>query len=141
MLRLLDQHYSREISAELARAGFDDLRAGQAKAFPFVPPEGIQVGELARLAGVRKQSMAEAVDSLVASGYLERRPNPSDRRSRLVFLTPRGRAALPAAMRAGDLVEARWAELTSADHVEELREGLRILLERLAETPELDAPL
>ena len=58
--------------------------------FPFVPPEGITVSELAELARVRKQTMAQAVDQLERMGYVERRPNPRDRRSRLVFLTERG---------------------------------------------------
>jgi DNA-binding MarR family transcriptional regulator len=136
MLRLLDQHYARAIERELDSAGFGDLRTGQAKAFPFVPADGIQVGELAQRAGVRKQSMAEAVDALVASGYLERRPNPTDRRSRLVYLTERGKAARPAAVKAGDRVEATWAKLTSPALIEELRAGLHTLLDRLAEVEE-----
>lgn len=58
--------------------------------FPFVPPEGITVSELAELARVRKQTMAEAVEQLERMGYVERQPKPRDRRSRLVFLTERG---------------------------------------------------
>lgn len=134
MLRRLDQEYARAIEAELARAGYDDLRTGQAKVFPFVPADGIQVGELAERAGVRKQSMAELVDALVATGYLERRAHPTDGRSRLVFLTARGKAARPAAARAGDRVERSWASLTSNDLVENLRTALRTLLERLDAT-------
>ena len=63
--------------------------------FPFVPPQGITVTELAKLARVRKQTMAQAVEQLERAGYVERRPNPSDRRSRLVFLTPRGNSVTP----------------------------------------------
>jgi DNA-binding MarR family transcriptional regulator len=141
MLRLLHQHYARDIETELARAGFADLRTGQAKVFPFVPAEGIQVGELARLAGVRKQSMAETVDQLVATGYLERRPNPNDGRSRLIFLTGRGKQVRPEATRAGDRVEAHWARLTSRAHVERLRTDLRALLDRLGDQPDDDLPM
>ena len=38
---------------------------------------------------IRKGSvtMAQAVGELEGMGYVERRPNPNDRRSRLVFLT------------------------------------------------------
>jgi DNA-binding MarR family transcriptional regulator len=132
LLRLLDQHYARAIEVELTRAGFGDLRSGQAKVFVFVPPEGIAVGELADLAGVRKQSMAEAVEQLVTAGYLERRANPQDRRSRLIFLTARGEAVRPAAIKAGDRVEAQWAALTSVEFVENLRGDLRTLLDQLS---------
>src|SRR6185312_7782290 len=95
LLRLLSQHYSEDIHAALVKAGFGDIRPTHANVFPFVPPEGITVTELAQLAHVRKQTMAEAVQQLERMGYVERRPNPGDRRSRLVFLTERGAAVKP----------------------------------------------
>jgi DNA-binding MarR family transcriptional regulator len=131
--RLLHEHYSQDVDAALRAAGFGDIRQGHAKVFPFVPSEGIPVGELAALAGVRKQTMAEAVAQLVRAGYLERRPNPRDARSRLIFLTERGGLVRPFAAAAGDRVEERWAQLTSPEEVENLRRHLRHLLERIRE--------
>src|SRR3954452_22768930 len=87
LLRLLYQHYSQDIDAALRDAGFDDIRPPHANVFPFVPPDVITVSGLAELARVRKQTMAEAVNDLERLGYVERRPNPNGRRSRLVFLT------------------------------------------------------
>jgi DNA-binding MarR family transcriptional regulator len=74
LLRLVYQHYAQSIDAALRDAGFDDIRPGAANVFPFVPPEGITVSRLAELARVRKQSMAQAVDQLERTGYVERRP-------------------------------------------------------------------
>jgi DNA-binding MarR family transcriptional regulator len=99
--------------------------------FPFVPADGITVSELARLAGVRKQSMAQAVDQLERMGYVERRPNPRDRRSRLVFLTERGESVRPVTHATAERVEQRWAELTSPDELEALRASLLRLLTEL----------
>jgi hypothetical protein len=73
--------------------------------FPFVPPEGIQIRDLAIRAGVRKQTMAQSVDQLEQAGYLERRPNPRDGRSRLIVLTERGKAVLPLAAGEGDVID------------------------------------
>ena len=95
LLRLLYQHHAQDIEAALGEAGFGDLRPPHANVFPFVPPEGITVSELAELAGVRKQTMAQAVEQLERAGYVERRPNPGDGRSRLVFLTARGASVKP----------------------------------------------
>ena len=92
LLRLVYQHYSQDIEMALTAAGFGDIRPAHANVFPFVPPEGITVSELAGLARVRKQTMAQAVGQLKRMGYVERRANPTDRRSRLVFLTARGRS-------------------------------------------------
>jgi DNA-binding MarR family transcriptional regulator len=96
-----------------------------------VPPEGISVSALAELARVRKQTMAEAVAQLERMGYVERRPNPRDRRSRLVFLTERGASVKPVTHATAERVEARWAELTSPEELEALRDSLLRLLTEL----------
>jgi DNA-binding MarR family transcriptional regulator len=99
LLRLAYQHHSQEIEAALRENGFDDVHPAAANVFTFVRPEGITVSELADLARVRKQTMAQAVDQLERTGYVERRPNPRDRRSRLVFLTRRGASVTPSPSR------------------------------------------
>lgn len=86
---------------------------------------------LADLARVRKQTMAQAVEQLERLGYVERRPNPKDRRARLVFLTERGGAVRPVTHTAAAAVEKRWAELTSPDDQEALRAALQRLLTEL----------
>ncbi len=131
LLRLLYQHHAQDIDAALREAGFGDLRPAHANVFPFVPPEGISVSGLAELARVRKQTMAQAVEQLERTGYVERRPNPDDRRSRLVFLTPRGESVRPVTHAAAARVEERWAELTSPEQLEALRGTLLRLLTEL----------
>jgi DNA-binding MarR family transcriptional regulator len=131
LLRLLYQHYAQDIDAALREAGFGDLRPAHANVFPFLPPEGISVSELAALASVRKQTMAEAVDQLERMGYVERRPNPRDRRSRLVFPTGRGASVKPVTHATAARVEERWAELTSPEELEALRASLLRLLTEL----------
>jgi DNA-binding MarR family transcriptional regulator len=131
LLRLLYQHYAQDIDAALSEAGFGDIRPAHANVFPFVPPEGITVSELANLARVRKQTMAQAVEQLEQMGYVERRPNPSDRRSQLVFLTRRGAAVKPVTHATASRVEAHWAELTSPEELEALRASLLRLLTKL----------
>ena len=134
LLRLLYQHYSEDIHGALVEAGFGDIRPNHANVFPFVPPEGITVTELAQLARVRKQTMAEAVEQLEAMGYVERHPNPRDRRSRLVFLTERGAAVKPVTHATAARVEAQWAQLSSPEELEELRASLLHLLTELRAT-------
>jgi DNA-binding MarR family transcriptional regulator len=131
LLRLVYQHYAQDIDAALREAGFDDIRPAHANVFPFVPPEGITVSGLAELARVRKQTMAQAVDQLERKGYVERRPNPRDGRSRLVFLTQRGASVKPVTHATAARVEERWAELTSPEELEALRASLLRLMTEL----------
>jgi DNA-binding MarR family transcriptional regulator len=138
LLRLLYQHYAQDIDAALREAEFGDIRPPHANVFPFVPPEGISVSRLAELARVRKQTMAQAVDELETMGYVQRRPNPLDRRSRLVFLTDRGAAVKPVTHATAARVEQRWAELTSPEELEALRGALLHLLTELRASPPPD---
>jgi DNA-binding MarR family transcriptional regulator len=136
LLRLVYQHYAREIEAALRDAGFDDVRPTAGNVFPFVPPEGISVSELADRARVRKQTMTQAVEQLERSGYVERRPNPRDGRSRLVFLTDRGASVPPVTHAAAARVEERWAELTTPAELDALKASLLRLLTELRAAPD-----
>lgn len=136
LFRLLLQHWAEDMDEALREAGFDDIRPPHANVFPFVPEEGIQVSELAQLARVRKQTMAQAVAGLERAGYVERRPDPNDRRARLVFLTERGQNIPRIAATTGQRVEKRWAELIGSDDLETLRDLLERLLAELQESDE-----
>jgi DNA-binding MarR family transcriptional regulator len=135
LLRLVHQHWATEIDAALAEAGFDGIRPAHASVFPFIDEEGTSVSELARRANVRKQTMREAVEELERLGYVERRPNPGDRRSRLVFLTARGEAVRPVTHSVGHTVEERWSGLIGERRLEDLRAGLVRLLQSLDGPP------
>jgi len=131
LLRLLYQLYSLEIQGALRNAGFEDINPAAANVFTFLTSEGATVSELANLSYVRKQTMAQTVEQLEQSGYVERHPNPSDRRSQLVFLTARGKRIPPVTHKAAAAVEKRWARLSGTDELETLRMSLLGLLTRL----------
>ncbi len=140
LLRLVHQHWTQAVDHALDVAGFGDIRPPHANVFTFTPPEGIQVSELTRLAHVRKQTMTQAVEELEKLGYVERRPDPDDRRARLVFLTERGKAVRPIASATGRKVDERWAELTSPQEMDMLRQALLQLFDKVRDdVPTLQA--
>ena len=129
LLRLAAQQWGTEMDAAMQAQGVTGLTQAHAAVIPFVPPEGIQIGELARLAKVRKQSMAHSVDLLTASGFVTRRPDPNDGRARLIFLTDKGRALGPASLTAGRRVEKDWAAAVGREDIAHLRRTLVRLLQ------------
>jgi DNA-binding MarR family transcriptional regulator len=131
LLRLLYQLYSLEIQSALREAGFHDINPAASNVFTFLTSEGATVSELANLSHVRKQTMAQTVEQLERSGYVERRPNPHDRRSQLVYLTARGKRIPQVTHKAAAAVETRWADLSGSGELETLRTGLLDLLSRL----------
>ncbi len=131
LLRLAHQHFASAVDEALDKAGFGNVRPHHANVFTFVPSDGIQMSDLTLKAGVRKQSMAQALDELEKLGYIERRPHPSDKRARLIFLTARGKKIRPLAMAAGKRVEEAWAQLLGPGELEALRSALQKLLGQL----------
>jgi DNA-binding MarR family transcriptional regulator len=129
LLRLAAQQWGTDMDAALQERGVEGLTPAHANVIPFVPAKGIQIGELAELAKVRKQSMAHSVEVLTAAGYVVRRPDPNDGRASLIFLTDKGRALGPASRSAGQRVEADWAAAVGRDNVEHLRRTLMELLQ------------
>jgi MarR family transcriptional regulator, temperature-dependent positive regulator of motility len=74
----------------LLEEGFDDIRPAHLAVFQHLRPEGSRIGELARRCGVTNQSIGELVDHLERCDYVQRRPDPTNRRATLVTLTERG---------------------------------------------------
>jgi DNA-binding MarR family transcriptional regulator len=124
LLRAPFQEVVRRVSAELAEAGFDDLRPAHTAVFQHIAPEGSRLTDLAERAQITKQSMGYLVDYLEQRGYLERRPDPSDRRAALVCLTDRGWAEVRAAMAIIRNVEREWTRALGKQRMRQLRELL-----------------
>lgn len=117
-----------EMHDALPNAGFDDIRPSHSVGvFRTVDAEGTRPGELARRAGVTPQAMAEFVRYLEGRGYVERVPDPTDGRARLVRLTPRGKKAAVAAHDAFAKIEERWKRALGARRYDELKEMLAAL--------------
>jgi DNA-binding MarR family transcriptional regulator len=79
--------------------------------FAQIRPEGSRLTELARGANMSPQAMGEIVDELEQLGYVQRQPDPTDRRAKLIVLTDRGRACVAAGMQTIQGIEERLTEV------------------------------
>jgi len=123
-----------EFREELMATGYADIRPTHGCVFRFVRGEGMRLTELAGLAGMTKQSVGELIDDLVALGYVERIPDPADRRAKLICLTERGKHAQGVGFGLFAQVEERWAERYGPERIAELRAFLEELAAK--EAPE-----
>jgi DNA-binding MarR family transcriptional regulator len=87
---------------------------------------------LADAIGADKTRIIATLDELQQRGYIERRPDPDDRRVRLLALTESGRAVKDAAQAAIQRGEERWLGRLSAN---DRRVFLRILRQLSAADP------
>ncbi len=108
---------------------FDDLRPSHGNVMEQLELEdGLRLTELAARAGITAQSMGELVDDLEVKGYLERRPDPRDRRAKRIYLTARGRKNTRVAKRATADVENYLAELLGERRYHLLRRTLEDII-------------
>jgi DNA-binding MarR family transcriptional regulator len=114
---------------ELTAAGFDDITPAQARVFQRIAPGGSRLTDLAEQAGITKQSAGFLVDQLERTGYVERVPDPADRRARLVRVAERGVRSVEASRRIVAGVEAEWTAHLGQRRMAHLRSILTDLRE------------
>ncbi len=124
-----------EFREELVEHGYADIRPTHGCVFRFIREDGMRLTDLASYGGITKQSAGELVDDLVELGYVERAPDPADRRAKLICLTERGREAQRVGFGLFGKLEQRWAEHFGGERFEQLRE----LLEQIAAEKAPDA--
>lgn len=113
----------------LARAGYTDMTVAQARIAARIDPGGSRITRLAAAAQVTKQTAGFLVEQLEGAGYVERVPDPTDGRARLVKIAARGYAAREAVIPALAVVEAQWLAHVGPERMAQLRETLTMLRE------------
>jgi DNA-binding MarR family transcriptional regulator len=121
------------VEPALSSAGFGDVRSAHLPVVQALAmnPEGLRSTELASYARITKQSMGYLVDHLEANGYVERVPDPTDLRAKVVRLTQRGWAASGTIREAVREVEVDWERRVGTAQFEQLRVILRDLVASL----------
>src|SRR5215216_1357710 len=130
LLRMPWDAVQRHMLERLHERGFDDFDAAYLTVFQYPGPQGARPSELAARLRITKQAVNYLLGELERLGYLERRTDPDDLRSKRIALTPRGIAAVCVIREAVGEVETAWAEQLGAERFDELR-NLLLELNRL----------
>jgi DNA-binding MarR family transcriptional regulator len=104
-----------------AERGHPEIRPPHGNVMQFLDDAGTRVSVLAERAQITKQSMAELVVHLERLGYVERVPDPSDRRAKLVRATPRGKQLYAIARDVVAEIEADWTKRLGKAKMRQLR--------------------
>ena len=112
----------------LAEQGFEGIRYRHGSVFRFIDPEGSRLTELAERSKLSKQAVGELVDELERLGYVERAPDPRDRRAKIIRLTERGAQGQAAAAAIVTGIEQEWAAHLGAERIVELRRTVQDII-------------
>ena len=131
LLRTPWEAVQRHMLERLHERGFDDLDAAHLNVFQYPGPQGARPTDLAARLQISKQALNYLLGELERLGYLERRQDPDDLRSKRVALTRRGTAAIRVIREAVGEVETAWAQQLGPKRFSQLR-SLLLELNQLA---------
>ncbi len=94
LLRRVNQQYLSAVRQSLVAVGIGELPQPGYWALMVLARGGTDAGDLMDEMGVSKQAVSKLVESLVAAGFVVRKPNASDRRRSDLSLTAKGRKAV-----------------------------------------------
>jgi len=115
------------LSAQTAAAL--DLTVSEMAACDHLHLDGpLTAGELGRRVGLSSGSVTALVDRLAARGFVERKPNPADRRSVLIHYVPQDRSVVGRQYAVLQRLGAALGELDGTD-----RAAVHAFLTRMAE--------
>jgi DNA-binding MarR family transcriptional regulator len=126
LLRMPLETVRRRMLERLHENGFDDLEPAHLVVIQYPGPQGKRPSELAAELQISKQALNYLLGELERLGYLARRPDPDDRRSKRIALTPRGMAIIPVVREAVGEIETAWAKQLGRKRFDQLR---RLLLD------------
>lgn len=119
----VDAVYQRML-AELHAAGFTDLVAAHFAVLRYPGPNDRRPSDLAAEVGMSRQAMNYLLGQLERAGYLVRRDNADDRRSRRVYLTERGQAVAETIRATVAEIESELEQQLGPEQFAQLRELL-----------------
>jgi len=127
-----------ELHAELAQRGHQEMRPAHGFALQAVGIPGATATEVGRRLGISKQAAGKTLDKLERLGYVARTGDDTDRRRKIIRLTPRGVEALRLSAVIFEDIRRRWRDTLGAERETELEAALRRMVG--AEGFRLDVP-
>jgi len=117
----------------LVERGHPDVRPTHNAVFQYLDAAGTTVSTLAERAEMTKQAMGELVAYLEERGYVDRVPDPSDRRAKLVRPTAKGREVYAIVRELIPELEQQLVETIGATRVRQLRRDLQTIQETFSQ--------
>ncbi len=121
--------YSTRAVVLLRERGHEGLSLAHTSLLANLDTSGTRITTLAERAGMTKQSMSQLVVDLEGRGYIQRNPDPIDKRAVIVHFTEKGWQFLRDSYEIKLILEREYAAILGDAAMHELRRLLCLLLE------------
>ncbi len=108
-LKALSDDLVGNLHRQLTERGYGEIRPSHGMVFQYMQEEGSRITDLAARVKITKQSMSTLVYQLEEWGYLERRPDPTDKRAVLFAFTEKGKEVRKLGRALNYEFEQKWA--------------------------------
>jgi DNA-binding MarR family transcriptional regulator len=129
LMRLAWNEFRNRMYKVVREAGYSDLQPTHLLLFRYPTIIGARPSDLADQIGITKQAMNDLLRQLEDRGYLDLRPDPTDKRAKQINLTSRGIALADLTRRAAQQVSDEWAQTVGEKRFDAFRMTLAELVE------------
>jgi DNA-binding MarR family transcriptional regulator len=127
VLPLVAVRIQRELMHATIARGHPGLKMSHGQVLPLIGSGGGRIHEIARIQGVSRQAISAISQELEALGYLQRGPDPKDRRGVVLRRTRRGDALIRDSVHALDDLEHSFHDMLGARQLAQLQRVARDL--------------
>jgi len=125
----IKRHFDAWAMSEFCEHGYADFKMGYMPLIMNIHPEGITNNELAKKARVSKQAMSKVVKELSEAQYIATEPDGKDKRSSLIYLTPKGKKLVLSAKERVLSLEKEYEQVLGKKGLVQFKEMLNKLIE------------
>ncbi len=130
ILMLMARDFQQRLDTDLTARGIPGIGQRHRAIFLHLGQNGASRSvDLAQAAGIRPQSMMVIIHELEDLGLVERRPDPSDSRAKLIDFTAEGRKFITELTQSTEQVWQQYTDIVGKDELTRLLDGLQSLLD------------
>ena len=107
-LKTLSDELVANLHVALEERGYGQIRPSHGVVFQYIEPQGSRITDLAAKGAMTKQSMSALVYQLEQWGYLQRKPDATDKRAVLFVLTEKGQQVWKLGRSINKEFEKKW---------------------------------
>ena len=130
----LSELWKQEFDAEMVGLGHTYFGEARSNLIRYIGPGGVPQSVIVARMKLSKQAVQQLLDGLVEDGVVERHPDPSDRRGKLIMLTQKGLQVLHDANRVKRRIDRDYEKCIGPKKFASLMQALEDLAVAKADT-------
>jgi DNA-binding MarR family transcriptional regulator len=127
----MSELWKKRFDAEMVELGHSYFAEARSNILRYVGPNGVSQSTVVKRMGLSKQAVQQLIDDLVVDGVVTRKPDPGDKRGKLIVLTQLGLSALHDANKVKKRIEKEYEKMIGVERLANLVADLELLANQI----------